>query len=520
MLRAARGRLAAILTATAFAVPATAGAQATSATAASSALAGIDSTIESAMRQWEVPGFALAIVHGDSVIYARGFGVTRAGGAEPVDAHTLFAIASTTKAMTTAALGMLVDEGRLGWDDPVYRHLPLLQLRDPFITRELTVRDLVTHRAGISRNDELWISAPFSRAEVLERARHLSSAGGFRAGYGYNNIMYIAAGELVAAVAGMSWDDFLEQRLFLPLGMSRSTSRATVVETRGNVATSHTRAGGRVVAMQRRDYDNIGGAGAVFSSVLDMTQWLRLHLNEGEVDGRRLLTAGTVAELHTPQVVIRSDTVAQRMFPTTHFRAYGLGWVLQDYHGRKMVHHSGSINWTRTHVAMIPSEGIGVVAIANLSSSNLQLAMVYRVVDALLGLPPRDWSAEYLELARRADERTATQARETEASRVRGTRPSLDIGQYAGTYVSTLHGDMHLTREDGRLVLSYSPDYVADLEHWHHDTFRGTWRRTGFGQAFVTFALDARGRVASMRVEGIGDFNRAAGTGRAAGAAF
>jgi CubicO group peptidase (beta-lactamase class C family) len=246
--------------------------------------------------------------------------------------------------------------------------------------------------------------------------------------------MYIAAGELVAAVSGMSWDDFLEQRLFAPLGMSRSTSRAGVVETRDNVASSHLRADGRVVAVPRRNYDNIGGAGAVFSSVRDMAQWLRLHLNDGEYDGRRLLNARTVAELHTPQTVILSDTVAQRMFPTTHFRNYGLGWILQDYHGRKLVHHSGSINWTRTHVAMIPSEGIGVVAIANLSSSNLQLAVMYRIMDELLGLPQRDWSAEYLELAQRADERSAASARETEAARVSGTRPSLDLDRYAGSY--------------------------------------------------------------------------------------
>jgi CubicO group peptidase (beta-lactamase class C family) len=511
MYRGARGRFAAVLVVLTVAAPTTADAQAP-------VLAGIDSYVEAAMQQWEVPGFALAVIRNDSVILARGYGVTRLGGMERVDENTLFAIASTTKAMTTAALGMLVDDGLLKWDDPVHHHMPALQLRDPYITRELTVRDLLTHRVGLARNDGLWISAPFDRAEVLRRARHITHDNGFRAGYGYNNIMYIAAGELVAAVSGMSWDDFLEQRLFAPLGMSRSTSRASVVETRDNVASSHLRADGRVVAVPRRNYDNIGGAGAVFSSVRDMAQWLRLHLNDGEYDGRRLLDARTVAELHTPQTVILSDTVARRMFPTTHFRTYGLGWILQDYHGKKLVHHSGSINWTRTHVAMIPSEGIGVVAIANLSSSNLQLAMMYRIMDELLGLPQRDWNAEYLELAQRANERSAASARETEAARVSGTRPSLDLDQYAGSYDSSLHGEMRLAREDGRLVLYYAPDYTADLEHWHHDTFRATWRRTGFGRAFVTFSLDARGRVASMRVEGVGDFSRVSSQARAASA--
>jgi CubicO group peptidase (beta-lactamase class C family) len=473
------------------------------------ALAGLDAYIHAAMRDWEVPGLALAVVRNDSVIFAGGYGTTALGGAAPVDEHTLFAIASTTKAMTVAAVGMLVDDGIVTWDDPVTRHLPWLQLRDPYVTRELTIRDLLTHRSGLSRNDELWISAPFDRGEVLRRARHLEQAAGFRAEYGYNNIMYIAAGEVVGAASGLSWDEFLEQRLFTPLGMTRSTSRTAVVEARGNVAESHTRVDGRVTAVQRRDYDNIGGAGAVFSSAHDMAQWLRLHLNGGTYEGRRLLSPRVVAEMHAPQALIRSDTVTERMFPATHFQAYGLGWRLHDYHGHKVVHHSGSINWTRTHVAFVPGAGIGVVIIANLSTSNLQQALAYRILDELLGLPPRDWSAEYLELARRGDARSAEQARETEAARVRGTRPSLEAQRYAGTYDSALHGEMRLEWQDGRLVLHYSPDYVADLEHWNFDTFRATWRRPGFGRAFVTFALDARGRVASMRVEGFGEFRPA-----------
>jgi CubicO group peptidase (beta-lactamase class C family) len=472
------------------------------------ALASLDGYIEAAMRDWEVPGLALAIIRNDSVIVARGYGVTQLGGSSAVDEHTLFAIASTTKAMTVAAIGMLVDDGRLTWDDPVTRHLPWLQLRDPYVTRDLTVRDLLTHRSGLSRNDELWISAPFDRGEVLRRARHLEQASGFRAEYGYNNIMYITAGELVGAVAGMSWDDFLEQRLFAPLGMRRSTSRAAVVEARDNVAVSHLRVDGRVTAVPRRDYDNIGGAGAVFSSAWETAQWLRLHLNGGEHDGRQLLSPGVIAEMHAPQVVMRSDSVSRRMFPATHFQAYGLGWRMHDYHGHKVVHHSGSINWTRTHVAFVPDAGIGVVAIANLSTSNLQQALVYRVIDELLGLPARDWSAEYLELARRSDARSAEQARATEAARVRGTRPSLEPQRYAGTYESALHGEIRLAWEDGRLVARYAPDYVADLEHWHHDTFRATWQRTGFGRAFVTFSLDARGRISTMQVEGLGEFRR------------
>ena len=468
-------------------------------------LAGLDEYILRALPQWEVPGLAIAVIRNDSVIHARGYGVRELGKEGAVDENTLFAIASTTKAMTAAAIGMLADEDRLDWDDRVSEHLPGYQLADPFITHELTIRDLLTHRSGISRSDNLWIAGPFDRAEVLRRARYLPPANGFRAGYGYHNVMYIAAGELVGAVSGMSWDDFIAERVFAPLGMTRSTTRAAVVETRDNVAASHTNVDGRVEAVPRRNYDNIGGAGAAFSSVRDMAQWIRLHLNGGTYEGRRLLSPATMRELHMPQVVIRPDTATERMFPDTHLRAYALGWNVQDYHGHKLVHHSGSLNWTRTQIGMVPAEDIGVVVIANYGSSNLQLAVMYRVIDALLGLPARDWSAEYLEMARRARERSAEAPG---SERITGTTPSLALEDYAGTYTSELYGDIELRLEDGRLVLEYAPDYVADLEHWHHDTFRASWRREGFGRAFVTFGLDRRARVVRMELDGFGEFRR------------
>ena len=479
-------------------------------------LEGLDQYIARGMRDWEVPGLAIAVVRDDSVIFARGYGTRELGRDQPVDEHTLFAIASTTKAMTAAALGMLVDEGKLAWDDPVSRHLPSLQLQDPYVTRELTVRDLLTHRSGLARNDLLWIAAPFDREEILRRARHLPPTAGFRSEYGYHNIMYIAAGEVLGAAGGSGWDDFVERRIFRPLGMTRSTTRAAVVETRDNVSASHTWVDGRVTPVQRRDYDNIGGAGAVFSSAWEMAQWVRLHLNGGTYQGERLLAEPTLRELHTPQTLIRSDSVSDRLFPDTDFRAYGLGWSLQDYRGRKLVHHSGSLNWTRTQVGMIPEAGLGVVIIANQSGSNLQHALMYRVLDALTGEAPRDWSAEYLALSERSSARSAESTRAVEAARVPGTRPSLELARYAGTYASDLYGEMKLAQEGNGLVLRYSPDYVADLEHWHHDTFRARWRRPGFGSAFVTFTLDPRARVAGMEVEDFGAFRRVPDPTRAA----
>jgi CubicO group peptidase (beta-lactamase class C family) len=471
-------------------------------------LAGLDAYVERAMKEWEIPGLALVVVKGDSVIYTKGYGVADLATGAPVDENTLFAIASTSKAFTAAALGMLVDDGKVRWDDPVSRFLPEFQLKDPWITGNLTVRDLLTHRVGIAREDNLWLSAPFERGEILRRARYLDQVDPFRARYGYNNLMFIAAGEVVGRASGLGWDDFVAERIFAPLGMARSTTRSAVVETRGNVAASHARVDGRVVSAARRRYDNIGGAGAIFSSAHDMGQWLRLQVGGGTYAGTRLLSDSAVAEMRQPQNPLRVDSLSRRLFPDTRFRAYALGWIVQDYRGRTLVHHSGSINYTRTHVGFIPEEGIGFAAMANLTTSDLQMALMYRVLDALLGAPAHDWSAEYLAIAHRGDERSARSRRELEEARLPGTTPSVPLERYAGTYESTLYGQATVRVEGGGLVFAYTSDFTGDLGHWHHDTFRAVWRRADFGRSFVTFSMDERARITALELDGFGTFRR------------
>jgi CubicO group peptidase (beta-lactamase class C family) len=470
----------------------------------------LDAYVEAAMRDWSVPGLALAVVVGDSVVHARGYGVTQLGGTEAVDIHTLFAIASTTKAFTTAALGILVDEGKLGWDDPVTDHLPDFALADPYVSRELTVRDLLTHRVGAARLDNLWIASPFDRDEILRRARHLPQTESFRRSYGYNNILYIVAGELAGRVAGTSWDDLLETRIFRPLDMTRTTSRTAVVDARGNMAHPHTWVEGRVQPIVRRDYDAIGGAGAIWSSAHDMAQWVRMHLGRGARGDTRILSEARIQEMATPETVIPLDTTTTRLHPTQHFFAYGLGWRLHDLHGQKVVQHSGSINYTRTQVTLVPEEEIGIVIFANLSSSNLQLALTHRILDALQGRAPEDWSALYLELQNRSDAASARSAAELEAARVEGAGPTLPLERYVGRYEDALFGEIRLTLEnqgaEPSLVLDYSPEYVADLEPWHQDIFRAQWRRPGAGSTFVRFALDPRGRITALTLDGFATF--------------
>lgn len=473
-------------------------------------LTGLDAYVEKAMKDWEVPGLALVVVKGDSVIYAKGYGVADLATGAPVDENTLFAIASTSKAFTVAALGMLVDDGKLSWDDKVIHHLPEFELADPYVTAHVTIRDLLTHRIGVAREDNMWVIAKFKRDEIVQRARYLDQVDEFRASYGYNNIMFTTAGEVVGHASGIGWDDFVAQRVFQPLGMTRSTTRAAVVETRGNVAASHTRVDGKVQSVPRRNYDNIGGAGAIFSSAHDMGQWLRLQVGNGVYAGKRLLSDSVIAEMRQPQNPLRvsADTAQKRLFPDVKFRAYGFAWNVQDWHNRVLVHHSGSINYTRTHIGFIPSEGIGFAAMANLTSSGLQEALMYRVLDALLGVPAVDWSAEMLARDRRGSARSGGSAQELDSARIQGTTPSVALDAYAGTYVNELYGEVQVTVEGGKLVLSYSPEYVGDLEHWHHDTFRAVWRPVGAGRSFVRFALDERARITALELAGFGTFTK------------
>jgi CubicO group peptidase (beta-lactamase class C family) len=469
-------------------------------------LAGLDGYIRRAMEAWEIPGVAIAVVRGDSVIFARGYGERRLGGGEPVDEHTLFAIASATKAFTATALGLLVDDGLVDWDDPVTRHLPGFRLADPEVTRQVTIRDLLAHRTGVARHDNLWIASPFDRAEIVRRARFMRQAQPFRDGHSYNSVMYMVAGEVAAAAAGSSWEDLVEARILGPLGMTRSTPRTAAVGRRGNAAAGHIPFQGGIIPMQRRDYDALGPGGSIFSSAFDLAQWVRFHLSAGMDDGRRLMDATTVHEMHRPQVSIATGEAARAMFPPRTYFAYGLGWRLHDYHGKAVVHHTGEANFTRTQVGMIPSAGLGVAILANLSTSQLQVALMYRVFDALLGLPPRDWSAEYLQRARQAAAAAQRRAAEAEAARIPGTTPSRPLAAYPGTYADSLYGHVTVQLEDGRLVIRYSPDYVADLEHWHHDTFRAVWRPTGFGHAMATFTFDAAGRVRALDLQGFATF--------------
>ena len=468
------------------------------AVAQNGSLTGLDDYVNKAMKEWEVPGVAIAIIKGDQVILAKGYGVRKLGDPAPVDERTLFAIGSSSKAFTAASVAMLVDEGKVKWDDPVTKYLPGFEMYDPYVTRELTVRDLLTHRSGLQRGDFLWYGTELNRDEILRRARFIKPTWSLRSTFGYQNIMFLAAGQLVSKVSGKTWDEFIQQRIFTPLAMNSSNTSIGALKSANNVATPHSKIDEKVQVIPWRNIDNIAPAGAINSNVIDMAQWVRLQLGQGTFQSQRLFSPASTKEMHASQTIIRFEPPYAMWYPEAHFLNYGMGWFLSDYRGRKVVEHGGAIDGMRAEVAMIPEEKLGVVVLSNMNGSILPVALMYRIFDSLLGATPRDWSSELLKTSKTLDAQANAAQKKQESERVAGTNPSLALDKYAGSYRNDLYGEVKVTQNNGKLNFKFGPAFTSDLEHWHYDTFRARFFAAGDAKIFVTFALNAQGKADTL----------------------
>jgi CubicO group peptidase (beta-lactamase class C family) len=458
------------------------------------------------------------VVKDGAVIFAKGYGVRGVGHSDAVDTHTLFAIGSTTKAITAAAIGMLVDEKRLGWDDPVTKHLPWFALKDPQVTREVTIRDLLTHRAGLPNADYLWYGQATPGRTILDRLRLVEPAYAVRSSFIYQNIMYAAAGAVVEAASGMPWERFIEARIFKPLGMTDSIATAATLESQPNRAMPHFIIGGAVERIDNASVDGVAPAGSIWSGVDDMAKWVRLLLAEGVVSGpfgeQRLLSRETVSELFRPQTLVTK----QAFYPTAeltlpNWTTYGLGWFQQDYGGFKVDFHTGSIDGMVAICGLIRSRGIGVYILSNLDHAELRHALMLTAFDRLLGRPARDWSADVRALYARLERETEEAEKKEDGLRTLDTRPSLPLGAYVGRYSDPLHGevDISLSAADGTLRARYGSAFDGPLEHWNFDTFKARWSAKWRGTAAAAFALDPNGKISELRLMGA-TFRRPLGT--------
>ena len=464
----------------------------------------LDAYTAQAVKDWGAVGLAIAVVKDGRVVFEKGYGVRELGKPDLVDTTTLFAIGSTTKAMTAAAIGMLVDEGKVRWDDPVTNYLPSFQLKDPWATREITVRDLLTHRAGLPNADYLWYGTNNSTAEILRRVRYIEPAYSPRSSFIYQNVMYAAAGQVVAGASGMPWEEFVRTRIFTPLHMTGTVPLLSKAGAMLNVASPHDRIADTMRVIRNASVDGVASAGSVWSSVADMAKWARFILDSGRVDGKRLLKPETFAELLKPQTMVPSN----EFYPTArlthpHWTTYGLGWFQQDYNGRAVDFHTGSIDGMVAIIGLIPDERLGVYVLANADHVEARHALMLKVFD-LWGPSPskgRDWSRELRTLYGDMQTKATLATKAADAKRVTGTKPTLPLARYAGVYADSLYGDVTVTAAGGGLRLK-AGTLEASLEHWQYDTFRIQWDNRWQGEGLLTFIMGTDGAPSRVEIDG------------------
>jgi CubicO group peptidase (beta-lactamase class C family) len=463
--------------------------------------AGLDAYIARAVADWEVPGLAIAVVRNDSVLVAKGYGVRELGKPERVDENTVFSTASLTKSFTATAAAMLVDEGKLAWDAPARRYLPSLVFRDPYLTEQVTMRDLLSHRTGLHGSNMAWQLTGIQRPEMVRRARYMEVEAPFRTRLVYSNVGYAIAGEAIGAAAGMPYEDVIRRRIFAPLGMRSTTIGHAGAARSANRVMPHAMIGGVQLPIPWRDIDVIAPAGSVNSTAADMAQWLRFQLGDGTFAGRRLVSAEGLWEIHSPQLSIAGSPAFKAARMVEGIGAYALGWNVMDYRGHPLIWHTGNADGQPAFMAILPRDHLGVVIMMNTWGAGLLHALLMnRVLDEYLGYPPRDWSGAALprKAAIRDGYDYAANVRRLAASRVSGTAPSHPLAAYAGVYVDSLYGPQTVALENGHLTMRMGTDQVADLSHWHYDTFLVTWRDPLFREVFpalLTFAAAADGGV-------------------------
>lgn len=469
--------------------------------AAEDPLIGLESEISDARDLWQIPGLAAAIVKDGEVVFMEGFGTRELGTEGSVDAHTLFTLASTTKAFVAVALGMLVDEGRLNWDDPVIEHLPAFRVADPYVTRAITIRDLLSHRTGVEPVDWLWLRG-FDPVTGIAHLREAGQAASLRSAWIYNNMMYVVAGEIVAQASGIPLPEFVRQRIFEPLEMHDTVfTRAEELRTSDNVAGAHEFVDGEPRAIEPYRSESPLGAAGIHSSVSDMTKWLSFLLNEGSVGERRLLEAETFAELLKPQMFAAEISYPAAEEAAPHFFGYGLGWFLQDYEGRLLAMHTGSLFGANALVALVPEEELGLVILINADPVEYRHAFMYDVVDRFLGVRQTDWSRRLHTVYAKLEAEDDDARNEALAERDGDTQPSVPLAGYAGTYNDPLIGNAEIAVEEGELRLTLAPDAAFVLRHWSYDTFEATSLYSPNFRFRVTFSIAPDGVATAYETE-------------------
>jgi CubicO group peptidase (beta-lactamase class C family) len=488
---------------------------------ASSQLANLSTDVERVMQLFDVPGIAIAVVKDGQVLAARGFGVRKLGAPDKVDGKTLFEVASNSKAFTAAALAMLVDEGKLAWDDPVTKHLPDFQMYDAYVTHEMTVRDLLTHRSGLGlgAGDLLWWpTTSFSTDEIIHKLRYIQPSTSFRSSYAYDNLLYIVAGKIIAAKSGKTWGETVRERILTPVGMASTTTSLAENEGNPNVANAHSKINEKIAAVKSMPVPNAVGAVGINTNAEDIARWMNVLLAGGKLpagagaaaDGKeaRLFSAKQARELWTAQTPMRVGEPNAKLAGTrANFAAYGLGFQLRDYHGRLLALHSGALQGFYSKVVLVPEEKLGFAILTNAESGGSLNALQWQLLGRLVDKDDRtDWIGAVAAVEDEMHAKEKARLAKAGAARAAKSQPSLARTAYDGDYQDPWYGIASIKHVGGKQVLSLSrtPDLTGELEHFQHDTFIVRWKERNFNaDAYVSFALNPDGSIERMKMQPI-----------------
>lgn len=458
----------------------------------------LDSYIEKAVVDFEIPGLAVGIIKNNEVVFAEGYGYQNTETKKKVDEHTVFGIASCSKAMTAACIAILVDENKLDWDDKVIDHYPGFKVYDPYITREMTIRDLLCHRSGYQTfdGDLLWYGTDYSRDEVVKRLSIRENPYSFRGKFGYSNVMYIAAGEVIKHVSEKTWDDFITEKIFLPLGMDETSTTNSGFTDKMNIAWPHLDG----EPLEFINYDNSGPAASINTSINDLLKWAQLMLNKGAWNDTSVFSTAQYYQLVSPQTMLnggRSEKVGG-----THFSVYGLGWFMKDIKGMKIIQHGGGLPGFHSKVVFVPEDSLAYVILAN-ELSLLVPALEKEILDFHLNDSITDYATPYLEYKIKQEDKEVADLIKLEENRIKDTKPSLTLEGYTGIYEDEMYGKAEVKMIDDQLVLTLLPAkdlFTTTLSHWHYDTFRAKLNDPFLPAGFVTFQIGENGTVEGFKI--------------------
>lgn len=468
-----------------------------------SSLDTLDKYIPDLMQYFGAPGLAISIVQDGEIKYSKGFGTKTINKNDTVDSNTLFAIGSITKSFTAVALAMLVDEGKIDWDDKVIKYVPYFQLYDPYVTSTFTIRDLLTHRSGLKEvsGGTLWYHSDLKREDIIRGLKYLDPVTDFRTSPAYQNTMFIVASKVLESVAGEPWEDFVRKRIFEPLGMVNTVTSQAERRVSQNISSPHIRnEESEIITIEQEKLDNIAPAGAIYSCANDMARYMNFWLNNGIKGNDTLISRTVFNEILKPQFHFLGFGKPIH----NEFTSYGFGWWLTPKNGNKIIDHSGGIDGMVANLIMVKNRNFGVIVLTNSSAAGwATFSLTFDIIGSFLGDIDYKNVSSFLKSNFLATDSIQVEKRKRiQNSRIINTKPSLTMEKYAGTFNDEMYGDIFIKYENEnlRIKFSHTPLFTGILTHWHYDTFEIDWEDPRVPNGFITFEFNSDGTISGFKL--------------------